>query len=87
MSFPADIYFEESKINDQLLGECYWSVISFSFISRMAGIIFPISNIVELTLGSDCYWFVKSFFFIRPVTTVFFSVRNIVEQKLDTKVY
>ncbi len=52
VSSPPDIYFEESKINELLLGECYSFVISFSFISRILGIVFPVNNLLNRRLVS-----------------------------------
>ncbi len=51
MSYPADVHFELSKINELLLGECYSFVISFFFISRMVGVVFSVNNIVKQTLA------------------------------------
>jgi hypothetical protein len=81
MSPPTNIYFEESKINEQLLGECYWFVVSFFFLSRMPGVVCLVNNIVEQTLG-EYYWFVVALSFMTPAAVVFITVNRIVEQML-----
>ncbi len=56
--------------------------MSFSFISRMPGVVFAISNIVEQTLG-ESYCFVISLSFMSPTAVVFIAVNRIVEQKFS----
>jgi hypothetical protein len=47
MAPPAAIYFEESKINEQLRYEYYSFFMSLSFMARIEDLFILLNNIVE----------------------------------------